>query len=335
MKQRFWLFRRGETFYLQDSDTGKKESLHTKDPRHAEQLRNARNEAASKPMLGLTIGRAYLSAYDPALLTRTWDAVMVEFVGRGKASSRIRRERAMKVPAFVALRTRRIIDTTPDDLRAALAGAGASTIHFLRCLHGLAVGMGYLPWAIIPPKLWPKPDSRDKRAITADEHRQIIEAEGNVERRAFYEMAWETGAAQTDVALLTAEKVDWKQRTLSYQRCKTGEWAHLAIGTRLEALLRRLPTAGALFPHISTTTASARAAEFNRRCRVLKIRGISLHSYRYAWAQRAKENGYPQRWAQNALGHKSKAVHESYAKGAVAVCPSLENYEQSQNPAHV
>lgn len=51
------MFRRGETFYLQDSDTGKKESLHTKDPRHAEQLRNARNEAASKPMLGLTIGR--------------------------------------------------------------------------------------------------------------------------------------------------------------------------------------------------------------------------------------------------------------------------------------
>ena len=52
-----------------------------------------------------------------------------------------------------------------------------------------------------------------------------------------------------------------------------------------------------------------------------------MHSYRYAWAQRAKSCGYPQRFAQEALGHGSKAVHDAYAKGAVVICPALEEYE--------
>jgi len=62
MKQRFWLFRRGPVFYLEDSETGHKESLRTRDPREAERLRHARNETADRPQLGLTHGRAYLAA---------------------------------------------------------------------------------------------------------------------------------------------------------------------------------------------------------------------------------------------------------------------------------
>jgi len=40
--------------------------------------------------------------------------------------------------------------------------------------------------------------------------------------------------------------------------------------------------------------------------------------------------GYPERFAQTALGHNSRAVHEAYAGGAVPVCPSLDEYEQAQ-----
>jgi integrase len=75
-------------------------------------------------------------------------------------------------------------------------------------------------------------------------------------------------------------------------------------------------------------SANHRASEFRRKCRVLGISGVSLHSYRYAWAERAKKAGYPERWAQAALGHNSKAVHRAYAKGAEVVCPSLEEYER-------
>jgi len=54
-----------------------------------------------------------------------------------------------------------------------------------------------------------------------------------------------------------------------------------------------------------------------------------LHSYRYAWAERARKCGYPERFAQEALGHNSKAVHRSYAKRAQVRLPSLEKYERS------
>jgi integrase len=70
-----------------------------------------------------------------------------------------------------------------------------------------------------------------------------------------------------------------------------------------------------------------RAKEFKRRCVGLGILGVSLHSYRYAWAERAKMCGYPERFAQEALGHNSKAVHRAYARKAQVRLPSLESYE--------
>jgi hypothetical protein len=37
---------------------------------------------------------------------------------------------------------------------------------------------------------------------------------------------------------------------------------------------------------------------------------------------------YPERFAQEALGHNRKAVHRAYAKRALMKIPSLEEYEQ-------
>jgi len=37
--------------------------------------------------------------------------------------------------------------------------------------------------------------------------------------------------------------------------------------------------------------------------------------------------GYPERFAQEALGHNSKAVHWAYAKRALMKIPSREDYE--------
>ena len=50
-----------------------------------------------------------------------------------------------------------------------------------------------------------------------------------------------------------------------------------------------------------------------------------MHSYRYAWAEMAKVAGMPERFAQAALGHSSKAVHRAYAKGAIMEIPCLED----------
>ena len=182
-------------------------------------------------------------------------------------------------------------------------------------------------------RVWPKIRSRSKRAITAEEHRAVIASEKNAERRAYYELLYETGAAQTDAGNLTAEDIDWQNGVLVYHRKKLGplsEPCRLTIGKRLRALLNVLPSSGDLFPNIKRTSANHRSAEFRRRCRVAGVTGVSLHSYRHAWAQRAKACGYPQRFAQEALGHNSRAVHEAYAKGALVILPPLEEYEQAQ-----
>ena len=327
-KQRFWLYRRGGIYYIHDSETGERDSLHTRSKQEAEQIRSARNMTVARPVIGMSLAKAYLSSQDPKLLVRTWQDVVEDFCSRGKPQTQAHRRRLAKRRPQSLLLNMKLIETSADDLRRVLKEGGVMTNAFVRCLHNLAVGMGWLPWPILPQKLWPMVQTKPKRAITSEEHERIIAAEKNVERRRYYEMLWETGAAQTDAAGLRAECVDWDRRVLSYRRQKTGEWAHLQIGKRLEELLRILPPEGLLFPTVAKNNNSARSAEFCRRCRLLGIKGVSLHSYRYAWAQRARACGYPQRWAQNSLGHGSRAVHEAYASGAVAVCPPLEEYEE-------
>jgi integrase len=82
---------------------------------------------------------------------------------------------------------------------------------------------------------------------------------------------------------------------------------------------------------LARVRAGDRATEFKQRCLGLGIRKVTLHSYRYAWAERAKEAGYPERFAQEALGHNSKAVHRSYAKKAKVLLPSLEEWQKREN----
>ena len=90
---------------------------------------------------------------------------------------------------------------------------------------------------------------------------------------------------------------------------KTGELAFVHFGEQVDKILRSLPTDGPLFPYLRRVRAADRATEFKQRCETVGVRGVTLHSYRYAWAERAKKAGYPERLAQIALGHNSKAVH--------------------------
>jgi integrase len=122
------------------------------------------------------------------------------------------------------------------------------------------------------------------------------------------------GGSQGDIANLKAEDVDWTQGMVSFTRQKTGVPVIVHVGTDALDILKDLPGEGALFPYLSGVRAGDRATEFRSRCRQLGIKGVTLHSYRYAWAERAKMAGYPERFAQEALGHNSKAVHRAYAK---------------------
>ena len=326
MNAAFRLFKHGKYFYSENRTTGKQESLRTSNRDEANRLLSAKNEAANKNVLALAVGQIYLNATDPALMTRTWADAIKIMVQRGGDSTQARTRRAFQSRPFDIIRHKVIHETHSTDFLKVLEDKRRSTIHYLRLLQSMAVNLGWLNGRVILPKhCWPKIQSKNRRAITWDEHQKIIAAEKtNKERRLYYEMLWEIGSSQSDAAKLTRE--NFIEGVLVYVREKTGTQASIKMGVKLKSILDELPADGLLFPKISTLCSVARSAEFHRRCRLLGIVGISLHSYRYAWAERAFSVGYPERFAQAALGHDSRAIHHAYARKAKVNCPSLEDY---------
>ena len=64
------------TYYVEDTETGKQQTLQTTDNREAQRLVHARNEAQHAPHVNLMIAKAYLAASDPALTSRTGQDVL-------------------------------------------------------------------------------------------------------------------------------------------------------------------------------------------------------------------------------------------------------------------
>jgi integrase len=328
MKQRYILFRRSGVFYHEDTTTGKQLSLRTKDEAEARTLLNAKNESFRQPVLNRQIARTYLAATDSAMATRIWQVPMDEMTKTKTGSTRVRHECAMKDKAFDLIRNLPILETHAAHFLKVLELGKVSTNVYLRRIHNFALDMNWLPWPILPKRQWPQVRYKDKRAITFEEHQKIIAAEMNPERKTLYQLCWHLGASQGDIANLKGDDVDWTNNTISFVRKKTGVPVIVHLGAEALNLFKDLPAEGSLFPYLASVRAGDRATEFGQRCRQLGIKGVTLHSYRYAWAERAKTVGYPERFAQEALGHNSKAVHRAYAKRAQMKIPSLEDYEQ-------
>ena len=331
MNARFRMYRRQRgIFYLFDRHTNQRTSLQTADEREARRLLNAQNEAHQQPLINRQIARAYLAVGDPQITRRTWQGVVTEIIKLKTGVTQARWQVASRDRAFESLHDLPVFETQPDHFLRVLERGGVSTNVYLRRIHNFALDMGWLPWPVLPKKRWPKVEYGTKRAITWEEHQRIVQREGNPERRAFYELCWLLGGSQGDIAKLNAEDIAWESRVVSYCRQKSKMMACLHFGVEVAALLRQLPATGPLFPYLRTVRASDRATEFKQRCVGLGIKGVTLHSYRYAWAERAKRAGYPERFAQEALGHNSKAVHRAYARNAQVTVPSLEEYEHEQ-----
>jgi integrase len=337
MKNKYRMFLRGKdkknpkngVWWCQNNETGKQESLKTKDKTEAIGLLGIRNQPYRFTAFNLQLARTHWQMSNPELIRRTWQGLMDSVIQTKPGRTRIRYERASKDKAFDSIRNAVVIETTADVLFDVLAKGTVSTNVYLRRWHNFALDMNWLPVPIIPKRKWPAVAHKEQRGITLEEHQRIVEREQNPERRAYYQLCWLMGGSQSDVAELQADSIDWANRTLNYVRKKTGEQVHQSIGPELEKLLRTLPQNGFLFPYLSGVRECDRATEFKQRCKGLGISGVTLHSYRYAWAERARKAGYPERFAQDALGHNSKAVHRAYAKKAQVTVPSLEDWEKS------
>ena len=331
MKTRYRVFRRGwGTYYCEDLVTKKQVSLKTRDRGEAFRLVAARNENEDAPAFSLHLARVYWKAGDPAAAKRTWQHVMDEIPKLKQGETRHRWFTAIKDKALDSIRNRVVLETQAEHFLKVLEDGGVSTNIYLRRIHNFALDINWLPWPVLPKKRWPGIKFKEKRGITLEEHQAIVEREQNPERKAFYQLAWDLGASQSDIACLEAGNIDWENHVISFARKKTGSIAIMRFDDELAEILRTLPNVGPLFPYLRTVRAGDRATEFHQRCVGLKIKGVSLHSYRYAWAERAKIAGYPERFAQEALGHNSKAVHRAYARKAKVELPPLSEYERQR-----
>lgn len=329
MKNRYRVFRRGwGTFYYEDLATKRQESLHTRDKDEAFRLVAAKNEAHEGPAFSRQLARVYWKAGDPAAAKRDWQTVMDTLIELKHGTNQRRWQRAVKEKSFDSLRQLPILETRAEDFLRVLHAGSVSTNNYLRRLHNFALDMDWLPWPVLPKRQWPPIRYKEKRAITHDEHELILSREKNVEMVAFIWCCWHLGGSQSDVARLKAEDIDWNTQVVSFFRSKTGTAQIVHFGSQLAEVLSELPQSGFLFPRLMAMDEKHRASLFQRSCRRVGVTGVSLHSYRYAWAERAKKAGYPERFAQMALGHTSKAIHRAYAKNAHVVLPPLEEYEQ-------
>jgi hypothetical protein len=163
--------------------------------------------------MNLQIAQVYLQHSDPTLATRVWQNVMDAMVPLKTGPTQARWTSAMRYKAFDLIRTRKLMETTAAHFLQMLNAGTISTNMFLRRLHNFAVGMRWLPWPILPKRQWPTVQHKERRAIAAEEHQKIIEREYNPEIRAYYQLLWHLGGSQTEVAELTAEGVNWTDRT--------------------------------------------------------------------------------------------------------------------------
>lgn len=331
---RYRIFRhRGGVYYLQDAETKKQVSLHTREKKDALRILHAKQEAREQPTINLQIAKAYLHAADPAYVTRTWRDVINTIIETKTGPTQKRWIVAAKDKAFELINNRVVTSTTADVFLQVLREGKVATNVFLRRVHNYALDMAWLLNPVIPRRAWPAVKFKPKRAITLLEHGRVIAAERNKERKLFYEACWHIGASQGDIARLHAEDIDWQTMVINFDRAKTrwrgGQPPQIRIGKELATVLRALPEQRPLFPYLITVRSGDRATEFGQRCKLLGIQGVTLHSYRYAWAERAQKAGYPERYAMLALGHNSKAVARAYAKRARVEIPPLEDYERS------
>ena len=114
------------------------------------------------------------------------------------------------------------------------------------------------PWTWIgcpsgscPSGCFPKVAYKDQRGISRDEHQQILEREGNPERRDFYELCWYFGGSpDSDIASLQAGDLDYKRRGFSYERLKTSSLSGCRIGSKAWKVILRRPRQAPLFPYL-------------------------------------------------------------------------------------
>lgn len=256
-----------------------------------------------------------------------WDYLINLFLCIGCEKTKERKHNELKMPRWSRLKQLEIAATSGSDFLDLLNNGGVQTRQYLRCIHKSALEIGAITHPILPHKLWPKKPRTERRGITLEEHRMLHSNMHSWRWKIFLSLLWETGAAQSDAAHFRIEKLQGD--ILEYRRMKTGTRAAQKLSPELKTLIENAACGrkkGFILPSLQRMDSKDRGSIFRRACRRCGVDGVTLHSYRYAWAERAFEAGMPERLAMVALGHNSAAIHRAYSKRATVVAPSIEEY---------
>ena len=332
MKDRYWMFLRKGIFYVEDKQSGKQKSLKTRDEAAARRMFAGMNQKAEQPQMNVAMAKVYLSAKSGEMLTRTWNDVMRDMEEAYRGSTLHRWRTVVKSEPFQGLRKLQLLETDRTHFLAVLEHnkAGTSTQKWLRIMHNRALDLGWILTPVMARRFWPKLDTKRTKAITFDQHTRLVDTIKNDEFRRYLQMLWEMGGSQTDTARLRRDNIDLFNRRITYSRLKLESIGQgsvaIVIGDDLMKLLEKLPQQGYLFPTLAKQGDNIRASRFRKYADRLGFPDITLHSYRYAWAERAKAYGMPLREAMAHLGHGSKAIHYAYSAKAEMVTLPLEYY---------
>jgi hypothetical protein len=180
MTEKFRIFRRASgVWHLKDKENHNQVSLRTCVKSEAERLLHARNEAHRQPAINIQIARAYLTASDPKLVTRTWQEVMEDLVASKTEPNKFRWLRTIQDHSFDLIRDVPLMETRADHFLKVLTVGKVSSNVYLRRIHNFALAMDWLMKSVIPKANWPKVSFKTKRAVTLTEYQRIVEREKN------------------------------------------------------------------------------------------------------------------------------------------------------------
>ena len=179
MQDKYRLYRRSNraqgTFYAENSSTGARASLGTKNRAEAAKLLQAKNDAHSQPILSRELAKVYLQGQDPQFGERTWADVAKLIDGAYDGSTKERFQKFLRSAPVQRLMNLRLMETSSGDFLEVFAHpkAGVSTNVQLRILHNRALDLEWILRPILSRKVWPKIRYGHRQGITREQHQAV------------------------------------------------------------------------------------------------------------------------------------------------------------------
>lgn len=169
MHPKFRLYRRSNrTYSAQNTATGGRESLCTKDRDEARKLLQAKNDSHAQPILSRELAKVYLQSQDPRFGKRTWGDVarLIDSAYQGNTKERF--QKFLRSEPVKRLMSMRLVETGSSDFLDVFAHpkAGVSANVQVRTLHNRALDLEWILRPVLAKKAWPKVRYGHRRGIT-------------------------------------------------------------------------------------------------------------------------------------------------------------------------